>query len=239
MAVAVAVPAGIVALTLLMVGATACGGDDDGGGGGEAERAIEADAQERAEGVVLQLSDFPDGWRGTPPEEEDDGGEDFRECLGVDYSTVTIIGEADSDDFAMGSAEVTSDAAVWESEDDATTAMEEFETGMQSETVNECLKTFLEEGADSDAQLGDIEVGELSFTPPEGIDDAFAYQIAIPVDTEGLSATVYLDLIELREGDLLVGVQTLDVLSPFDSELREELLDTLALRATIQRSEPE
>ena len=43
---------------------------------------------------------------------------------------------------------------------------------------------------------------------------------------------MYLDLIEFREGDLLVGVQTVDVLSPFDAELRDQLLDTLAGRAT-------
>lgn len=233
------IPAVVVAF--LVATAAGCGGDDDGeggDGGAGAERAIEADAQERAEGVVLQLSDFPDGWRGTPSEEEDDGGEEFRECLGVDYSTVTIIGEADSDEFAMGTAEVSSDAAVWESEAEATKALEEFGAGMESESVNECLKTFIEEEAeDDDFEVGDVEVGELSFTPPEGVDDALAYQIAIPVEStsgesEGLSATVYLDFIEFREGDLLVGIQTLDVLSPFDSELRDELLDSLAGRAT-------
>lgn len=55
----------------------------------------------------------------------------------------------------------------------------------------------------------------------ELVDDATAYQIAIPVEStsEGFSGTVYLDLIEFREGDLLVGVQTVDVLPPVHEDV--------------------
>jgi hypothetical protein len=47
---------------------------------------------------------------------------------------------------------------------------------------------------------------------------------------EGLSATVYLDLVYLREGDVLASVQTSDVLSAFDSDLRDQLLEGVASR---------
>ena len=50
-------------------------------------------------------------------------------------------------------------------------------------------------------------------------------------DFEGLSATVYLDFIDLREGDLLARVQTSDVLSEFDPELRDQLVEAVAGRA--------
>jgi hypothetical protein len=225
---------GVVALLLAV--SAACGGDGDGGGGErEAERAIEESAQERAEGVVLQLSDFPDGWRASPAEEDDDREEEFRECVGVDFSTVTIIGEAQSDDFAQDSAEASSNAAVFETEADATTSFEELASGMGSGSANECLQDFLEEAVDPDVEVENVDLGELSFTPPSGVDDSRAWQLAIEAsssEAEGLSATVYFDVIDLRAGDVVARVQAIDVLSPFDPELRDELVDAVAGRMT-------
>jgi hypothetical protein len=222
---------GVVVVLLILT--AACGGGDGGGGEGEAERAIEDGAQQRAEGVVLQLSDFPDGWRASPTEEEDDRADEFRECIGVDYSTVTIIGEAQSDDFAQDSAEASSDAAVFETEAEATASFEELVGGMESESVNECLQDFLEESVDPDVDVENVDLGELSFTPPSGVDDSRAWQLAIEAsssETEGLSATVYFDIIDLRAGDVIARVQAIDVLSPFDSDLRDELVAAVAGR---------
>ena len=153
---------------------------------------------------------------------------------------MTIVGEADSDEFAMGNAEAASDVAVYESETEATTAFEELEAGMQSESASDCLKEVLEENVKSGVEIGDVELGELSFTPPSGVDSARAYQLAISAEStsgadEGMSATVYLDFIDLREGDLIARVQTSNVLSEFDPELRDQLVDTLAGRATDSR----
>jgi hypothetical protein len=221
-------------VVILLVLTAACGGGGDGGGG-EAERAIEDSAQARAEGVVLRLSDFPDGWRASSGEEEDDRADEFRECIGVDYSTVTIIGEAQSDDFAQDSAEASSDVAVFETEAEATASFEELVGGMESEAVNECLQDFLEESVDPDVEVENVDLGELSFTPPSGVDDSRAWQLAIEAsssEAEGLSATVYFDIIDLRAGDVVARVQVIDVLSPFDSDLRDELVAAVAGRMT-------
>jgi hypothetical protein len=227
--------------TVVLAFATACGGgDDDGGGEGEAERSIAADAQEHAEAAVLQLSDFPDGWRATAAEEEDEAGDDeFRECIGADYSAFTITGEASSDDFSMGeSAEASSQSAVFDSEDAAAEAFEAFSAGMESESMNECMQKFIEEGAETDVEveIGDVELGELSFTPPAESDDAHAWQLAIPFEITsgagaGLSPTVYLDMVALRERNTIALVQAIDVLTPFDSELRDQLVAAVADRA--------
>jgi hypothetical protein len=221
-------------VVILLVLTAACGGGGDGGGG-EAERAIEDSAQARAEGVVLRLSDFPDGWRASSGEEEDDRADEFRECIGVDYSTVTIIGEAQSDDFAQDSAEASSDVAVFETEAEATASFEELVGGMESEAVNECLQDFLEESVDPDVEVENVDLGELSFTPPSGVDDSRAWQLAIEAsssEAEGLSATVYFDIIDLRAGDVVARVQVIDVLSAFDSDLRDELVAAVAGRMT-------
>jgi hypothetical protein len=226
-----------VAIAMALVAPACGGGDGEGGGGREAERDIQADAQERAEAVVLQLSDFPDGWRATAPEEQDeDARNEFRECLGSDYSQFTIVGEAASDDFATGSsAEASSDSTVFATDAEATAAVEERAAELESESINECLQRFMQEAAEGEVEVRDVETGELSFTAPPGIDDANAWQIAIAAEGvsgegAGVSVTTYLDLVLLREGDTVGQVETFDVLSPFDQELRDELIAAVADR---------
>jgi hypothetical protein len=230
----------LLALALSLLASGCGGGDDDGGGAGEAKRSIAADAQQHAQAAVLQLSDFPDGWKATPAAEEDESSDDdLRECIGADYSALAITGEASSDDFSMGeSAEVSSDATVFDSEDGAARAFEAFSAGMESESMNECMQKLIEQSAETDVEveIGDVELGELSFTPPAGADDARAWQVAIPVEVTsgagaGLSPTVFVDMVALREGDTIALVGAFDVLTPFDSELRDQLVAAVAGRA--------
>ena len=138
------VSVGILALTLGLL-ASGCGGSDDGDGGetriaapppatrGAATRDIRAEAQRRAEAIVLQLSDFPTGWRASAHESGPDTANEFYECLGADYSRFTITGDADSQDFAMGeSTHVESGVRVYETERDAEGAFAEGAEGLGS-----------------------------------------------------------------------------------------------------------
>jgi len=155
----------------------------------------------------------------------------------VDYSDLTTTGEAESQDFAMGeSMDVSSEARVFETEAEATSSLSEFADGMASDAVEGCIEALVEDSAetDQDFTVGEVDVGELSFTPPD-VDEARAWQIAIPIEVtsgqaKGVSATVYLDIVDLREGDTIVSVQTSDVLTPFDASLRRELVEKVAIR---------
>jgi hypothetical protein len=232
-----AVPAGLITFVVAM--AAACGGDnggEGGGGGGQAQRALESDAIERAEDVVLQHYDFPDGWLITASDEE--GAEEFRECTGVDYSALTIIGEAESAIFYDGTARAVSDAVVFDSAAEATAAHEELVGAMRSESLIECFKALVPEAIGEDFEAGDVEVSERSFKPPPGFHQAIAWQLAIEVEATsganaGESATFYYDFVDLRAGDLLARVMTLDVQSPFDQELRDELVSAVAGHAIL------
>lgn len=228
-----------VAITILCLSLSACGGDgDDGAGGTDFQRSIEPEAQEQAESLVLTLSDFPDGWRTSRAEEEDEENESaFRECAGVDYSAFTIVGEAESEDFAMGeTAEASSEADVFESEDTAAAAVSEFSEGFSSDEANACMNEFLSEYEDEEIEVTEAEVGELNFTPPSGVDDASAWQVVITIEgkpgtqAEGVSVTGYVDFVQLREGTATAGVTTADILTPFDPELRDDLVAAVADR---------
>jgi hypothetical protein len=231
---------GAAVLVVLVVCAGAgCGGGDDGDEGTAAGRSIKAEAQERAESIVLKLSDFPDGWRASPSEQDTAAQEDFRRCVGLDYSEWTLHGAAESKDFAKESAEVSSAASVFASEAQAQAALSEFENGMGTTQAEDCVRDLMEqalkeeENAD-EFEVGEIDVGQLSITGP-AVEDTSAWQIAVRFDVtsgvaEGLSPTAYLDLVNLRDGEALTIMTTSDVLTPFDSELRDELLQTLASR---------
>jgi hypothetical protein len=243
--VVVAVRVGVV--FVLLVGVCACGGGDDdaesGGSNGASSVEVDAAAQERAEAVLLQLSDFPTGWRASAAEEEDESGaEKLRECIGVDYSQLTRTGEADSQDFAQGeSAEVSSSATVFADEGQAEAWWDEYTRGMSANGAEDCFQETIEdsfsESGQSGVKVGEVDVGQLSFTPPAGVDDASAWQVVVPVEItsgagEGLSPNAYIEFVVLREGDTAAVVQTSDVLTEFEPELRDQLVAAVAGRMT-------
>lgn len=85
-----------------------------------------------------------------------------------------------------------------------------------------------------DFELGEVDVGELSLTPPD-VEETSAWQLAVTVRitsgaAEGLSPTVYLDMVHLREDETVATLEAVDVLSPFDPKLRDELLQATASR---------
>jgi hypothetical protein len=245
--VGVAVRLGLV--LVLVAGISACGGDGDEESGGSTNTGsatsveIDAAAQERAEEVVLQLSDFPTGWRASAAEEEDESGaEKLRECIGVDSSGTTRTGEADSQNFAKEQAEVSSTAAVFAQVAQAESWMSEYTAGLSGSKAADCFQELIEDayeesGGQAGTKIGEVEVGQLSFTPPAGIDEAAAFQMVVPVEITsgegaGLSPDIYYEYVILREGDTASAVQTADVLTAFDPELRDQLVAAVAGRMT-------
>jgi hypothetical protein len=227
----------------VVLAAAACGGNGNGDGPA-AGRSIEPEAQQRAESIGLKLSDFPNGWRASAPE-EDPAAERarFNRCAGIDYSEVTLVGDADSQDFAKESAEASSQVEIYENDQQAEAALSEFSGGLGRGSTEDCFQDLVEravkeEGtSNEDFKLGEIDIGELSFTPPPEVDEAKAWQVVLPVDVtsgafKGISADVYLDYFTLREGDTLAIIVTQDVLDEFDRELRDKLVADVAGRMT-------
>jgi hypothetical protein len=194
----------LLVVALSCAAASACGGDGESKqGSSDFQRAIEPEAQAQAESMLLELADFPDGWRAEEPAEEDEEGDEaFRDCVGVDFSTFTVIGEAHSDDFAMGeTATASSGAEVFASEQMAAEAVAQFAEALEGEKADTCMTDLLGEFEDEDVEITGAEVGELSFTPPSGVDDANGWQVVITIEgkagseAEGVSVTGYAELL--------------------------------------------
>ena len=103
-------------------------------------------------------------------------------------------------------------------------------TGLNGSAAESCFQDLTEEALKGEKgfKLGDVDIGELRFTPPN-VDEAKAWQIVVPVEitsgaAKGFSPDVYLDFVVLREGDSVATVTTEDVFSEFDEELRNQLV---------------
>ena len=232
-------------LGVILATVSACGGGDSGGGGSDVRtsaEAIEPEAQQRAESIVLKLSDFPTGWRGSAPEGSDDDDDGFRECVGTDYSALTRIADAESHDFSMGeSAEVTSDVAIFKDEQQASDALAEFSKGMNGTAAEDCFQDRIEKAARDEStgsdefNFGEVDIGQLNIKRPEKVEDTAAWQIVVPVEItsgvgEGFTPSFYIEYIALREGDAVAYVTTQDSFDPLDSGLRDKLVATTAGR---------
>jgi hypothetical protein len=249
-------------LAAVVVGAPACGGSTEGNGreaasefDPEPRRDIQPEAQKRAESIVLELSDFPEGWRASPSGDDRLVGAEVERCIGVDFSSLTLIGFAESKEFRKGDwngdlegdlyAASTSYAAasegwVFGSEEQAAGAIREYSEGIESDAVDRCAHKRFESPTANDqgewrTELGRIAAGELSVTAPE-VDETRAWQIAVPfkrTDREGveLSSRFQLDAVFLREGDMVALVRTQDnPVNAFDRVLRDKLLHEVADR---------
>jgi hypothetical protein len=229
-----------IAVLGLAAFALAAGAACGGGGHGTpraAKRAIEPDAQRRAESINLKLSDFPSGWRASTRSPDDPGGsEKFRECMGMNVSDTTLIGDADSKEFAKeGGTIASSEARILKSAAQAQQGLDRISKSLaDSARAEECLRGVFKK-TPADYKVGEIDVGELSFHRPADVDEAKAWEMLVHLEAtsgvmKGQSVPVYLDLTYLRKGDAVTNVQTLDTFSPFDSELRDNLVQAVARR---------
>jgi hypothetical protein len=133
-------------------------------------------------------------------------------------------------------AMASSEAQVFEREQMAADAVANFAEALDREEADTCMTDRLGEFEDEDVEITGAEVGELSFTPPSGVDDANAWQVATTIEgkaggqAEGVSVTAYFDLVQLRSGEKTAEVTTGDIAAPFDPELRDDLVAAVAGR---------
>jgi hypothetical protein len=209
-----------LATAAIVLAASACGGGDDRESL-NAQTQITADDQRDAEQIVLQLGDFPSGWRA----EADGDDEDDADCLDVDFSDLTITGEAESKTFVKGNAPIASSkAAVYQDTEQAGEAFERIAT----DELAECFSDYMKKQSDDDVTVGDVSFGELTF--PKMGDRSAAYQIAIELRASGITPTAYVDLVFIQHERALVLLAFVDIFTAFDQAQKEALAGTVAKR---------
>jgi hypothetical protein len=210
---------------------TACGGGDGGrdATASRAQRSIQPRAQQRAEASLLEPGDFPPGWRATPSRRDEEAEDLIRSCLGLDFSELTIVGEAVSRNFAARHTQASSRATVFTDDEQAEEAFDKRAEGMDGPAAERCFDAQIEE-------LNGVEVDRVDVFPvpvsrPHGIDQVAGWQIVVTATLlpESPSTTVYLGLVALRRGDTVAQLQSTDA-RPSSPSLRVKLVRALARR---------
>jgi hypothetical protein len=177
----------------------------------------------QAKRIVLRLSDFPTGWRAQASKNESKE----PDCLKLDLGDLTVTGKASSRDFVNGQiTSATSAARLFANEQQARAAYKR----IASEKLTKCFSDFMRSQSTSDAKVTDTSFGRLGF--PKLADESAAYQIAVTLKAQGLTPTVYVDLVFIRQTRATAILLFIDLFSPFDEQLKEQLARTVAGRMT-------
>ena len=169
----------------------------------------------------------------------------FGRCIGVIYTGAPLTDEASTTGETAGrSAEVTSAATVFGSESEAS---ESFRAAAKTmEGSQSAGASCVADSLGSIGRSGDLrDVHELSVVASVNVDEAKGWRIGLHLDeVKPLHDTLmdsespaYLDWLVIRQGMTIVELFTYDMPSPFDPDLRDQLIEKLAGRLAGNASE--
>ena len=234
--------AGAFAGALLLSACGASGGDqavDTTEAGAEATTTSEAaetttteageDAQARAESVELTEDDFPDGWTASTPAEE--SIEEVLAGCSAPLGDQGTVARFQNDDFTIGSlgdadaAQFVAITEVYEDEDAAIAAVEDFGRSDVYVCIDEALKDQLDvvEGATLEGSL-EKEEG-LNVDVDEGTGLFADYLFTFP---EGDTQTITIGLALLRTGDLTTTIAIVSTGDTYDVSNLGQPIDRIA-----------
>jgi hypothetical protein len=186
----------------------------------------------RIDTLVLQASDFPTGWKGTPPTPEDESDQsanaELNQCIGTSGSEAETAHKYGDDFSKDDNAQASSEAATVK--DDATYRSDL--AAIQGPKLTPCLKeVFTKQMAGpSGAPASEVEVSDLS-VPKHG-DATVGRRVTISVKGPTASAKFYIDFVFMAKNRVEVVASFLNAQAPFDSALEKSLLDKLGARVS-------
>ena len=179
-----------------------------------------------ARAMLLTISDFPTGWASSPGVPLKDPDKCSNKAT-LPHRTASI----DSDDFrSSASASLSESIVIFDSVDAAsavlTNAPQSIDCAVQRINNGE-LNT-------NELALGNATVGPESF--PSLGDQSLAFRATETATSKSANvrADVFEDVLSIRKGRIVVGIEAQDVLSPFDSVMLQEI----AMRAVARIADP-
>jgi hypothetical protein len=140
---------------------------------------------------LLKSSDFPEGWRASSSGDDSAGKERFQQCADLDFSSLTLIGEAESKDFTEeGTATITtysSRGLVYESQGQAEKAIDGLTAATKNEALGKCIRSGLEKSGEKDSNGERVEWGEVTVSKMSlmtlDVDETTGLRIVMPFET--------------------------------------------------------
>jgi hypothetical protein len=203
--------------------------------------------REAAEAAALKLSDFPPGWTSAPHEESADVPNvdaQLAKCLGVDESELNSEdgpASVDSPDFSdVNDNAVSNSVEYLAAESDAQHRFALF----ADEKVPDCLTDaiakvldyFLEHPENpEDTVPPGVTVGTPTVEPlsmPAIGDQTVAYRLTVPITSDVISVTAYVDIIVAIKGRAAVEMTFESLATPFPVEDAQHYMELVVGRLT-------
>jgi hypothetical protein len=226
-----------------------CGGDDSDSSAKKDESSntsaalppgIDVSKDDRiVENAVLKLEDLPAGWRDETRDDEDDDEDpyDLDECGAIQSASASIraarTARAESGHFVQGQGEIENDVTATSSEDDLTTLFAELGNAREANAcltavVNKQLEEVPRGIGQPNVKVNDVAVGRTSIG--NFGDDAISYQLEVEAEADGVSASVYVDVVFVRVNRYAALFFFVDVFNPVDATVQQDIVETVASR---------
>jgi hypothetical protein len=188
--------------------------------------------------IVLQPADLPAGWKGTPYQPSESSAADqaaFVKCVGVRNTDADTVAEADSADYSLGDASISSSATSYRSQSDvdADTA------ALLSPKASPCFEKVLKQSlATTGATVKSVSV---KITPGSagGPANVVATLVAaIKISRAGRQAVLYSTAAFITGPLIEAEVDTFNFGTPVPASLTNPLVATVANRAAHPLSGP-
>jgi hypothetical protein len=184
--------------------------------------------------IVLQPADLPSGWKGTPHQPDpNSAAEDaaLAACIGARDTDGDQIAEANSDDFGLSNASISSSATSYRSQSDLVTDI----ATLHSPKLSSCFSQMLKKQLASSLPAGS-EVASASITVTPGSAGGPANVIAtgtgtVQVQVSGQQAPVYLTVAFITGPLIEAEVDAENVGTPVPAAVVNRLVATVATRA--------
>ena len=184
--------------------------------------------------IGLTLADLPKGWTQKPRRTvPDDGAQVIRRCLHIPGpKVVNTAVDADSPDFASPDrvSYVSSHIAVAQTQQQAAHALDV----VSGSKVPQCLAAALDvqyrhvSEVRPDTRVGRVSVRRESL-PGTG-ERTVAYQVEVPVESQGQHVNVYIDFIVVQRGRVGIFLTESDEFAPAAIETSQALLRKMLAR---------
>ena len=184
--------------------------------------------------IVLQPADLPSGWKGTPYQADPNSAAedaDLATCVGVRDTDSDRVAQANSDDFGLSNASISSSASSYRSQSDLSTDT----TTLHSAKLSACFAQEAKKQLASSLPAGSkVESATIKITPGSAGGPANVVATGtgtVKVEASGQQVPVYLTVAFITGPLIEAEVDAENAGAPVPASVVHPLIATVATRA--------
>lgn len=184
--------------------------------------------------IVLQPSDMPAGWAGTPYQADASDAADnaaMAKCLGVRNTEKDKVAEANSDDYALGNAGVSSSASSYKSQSDLDTDIAMLHSTKMSTCFDQFARTKLTSSMPQEAKIDRVSITVTPGSAGGPINVVATGKGTITVTVSHERVSLYLTFAFITGPLIQAEVDTENVGAPVPTSVVNRLVTAVATRA--------